>query len=90
MAYQDLPEAKYKATLLGFGLPEGLAALLADSDVGASKGALFDDSRQLSTLIGRPTTPLADSVKVALAAAQLSQPERVQTRSAPCGQFRGE
>ena len=69
VAYQDLPEAKYKEALLGFGLPDGLAALLADSDVGASKGALFDDNRQLSALIGRPTTPLADSVKAALAAA---------------------
>ncbi len=38
------------------GLPAGLADMLADSDVGASKGGLFDDSRTLSTLIGRPTT----------------------------------
>lgn len=62
IAYKDLPEADYKAILLGAGLPEGLAALLADSDVGASKGGLFDDSRQLSQLIGRPTTRLATSI----------------------------
>ncbi|MDP2095513.1 MAG: KR domain-containing protein, partial [Hydrogenophaga sp.] len=53
--------------LVQVGLPEGFAALLADSDVGASKGALFDDSHQLSQLIGRPTTPLAEVVKTALA-----------------------
>lgn len=36
--------------------------MLADSDVGASKGGLFDDSKTLSKLIGRPTTTLAESV----------------------------
>ena len=67
VVYNDLPEADYKAALVQVGLPEGFAALLADSDVGASKGALFDDSHQLSQLIGRPTTPLAEVVKAALA-----------------------
>lgn len=66
VAYQDLPEAAYKAALVGFGLPEGFAALLAQSDVAASQGALFDDGHQLGALIGRPTTPLADSVAAAL------------------------
>jgi NAD(P)H dehydrogenase (quinone) len=37
-------------------------------DVGASKGALFDDGRQLSALIGRPTTPLSVAVADALKA----------------------
>lgn len=56
VVYQDLPEADYRAALLGVGLPEGVASLLADSDKGASQGGLFDDSHQLSTLIARPTT----------------------------------
>lgn len=64
--YVNLPEADYAAALVGAGLPEGFAALLADSDVGASRGALFDDSHQLSTLIGRATTPLAELMAVAL------------------------
>ena len=68
VVYKDMPEAEYKAALMQVGLPEGFAALLADSDVGASKGGLFDDGHQLSQLIGRPTTPLADVVKAALAA----------------------
>jgi NAD(P)H dehydrogenase (quinone) len=67
VVYNDLPEAAYAAALVQVGLPEGFAALLADSDVGASKGGLFDDGHQLSGLIGRPTTPLADVVKAALA-----------------------
>jgi NAD(P)H dehydrogenase (quinone) len=68
VVYNDLPEAAYAAALVQVGLPEGFAALLADSDVGASKGGLFDDGHQLSQLIGRPTTPLADVVKAALGA----------------------
>ncbi len=67
VVYNDLPEAAYAAALVQAGLPEGFAALLADSDVGASTGGLFDDSHQLSQLIGRPTTPMAEVVRVALA-----------------------
>ena len=52
--YVNLSEADFKA------------ALLADSDVGASKGGLFDEQHQLSQLIGRPTTPLATLLKSAL------------------------
>lgn len=63
VVYQNLSEADFAAALKGFGLPAGLAEMLADSDVGASKGGLFDDSHRLSKLIGRPTTSLADSVK---------------------------
>lgn len=63
VVYQNLSEADFAAALKSVGLPAGLADMLADSDVGASKGGLFDDSRTLSTLLGRPTTPLAESVK---------------------------
>lgn len=67
--YRDLPAAEYARLLTSFGLPEGLAQTIAGWDVDASNGALFDDSRQLSALIGRPTTPLAVPVAAALAAA---------------------
>lgn len=67
VVYNDLPEAAYAAALVQVGLPEGFAALLADSDVGASEGGLFDDGRQLSQLIGRPTTSMAEVVRAALA-----------------------
>ncbi|WP_236329448.1 SDR family oxidoreductase [Enterobacter quasihormaechei] len=66
VAYQNLSEADFAAALKGAGLPAGLADMLADSDTGASKGGLFDDSRTLSKLIGRPTTPLAESIKAIL------------------------
>jgi NAD(P)H dehydrogenase (quinone) len=66
IGYVNLPEAEYKKALLGAGLPEFLAELLANSDTGVSKGALFDEGHQLSKLIGRATTPLATAVKAAL------------------------
>jgi len=68
LKYLDLGRAGYEAALVGAGLPAPLAALLADSDAQAARGALFDEGRQLSALIGRPTTPLAASVALALAA----------------------
>jgi NAD(P)H dehydrogenase (quinone) len=62
IGYVDLPEAGYRNVLVKAGFPEAVAALLADSDTGVSKGALFDDGRQLSKLINRPTTSLAAAV----------------------------
>jgi NAD(P)H dehydrogenase (quinone) len=55
IAYKDMPSAVFKNTLIGMGLPESVAELVADSDVAASKGALEDNGRQLSALIDRPT-----------------------------------
>ncbi|MFG1270448.1 SDR family oxidoreductase [Xanthobacter versatilis] len=68
ISYVNLPEAEYRAALIGAGLPEPLAALLADSDAAAAQGALWDDSRTLSRLIGRPTAPLSATIAEALRA----------------------
>jgi NAD(P)H dehydrogenase (quinone) len=70
IGYVNLPSAEYRNVLMKAGLPEVIAALLADSDTGISKGALFDDSHQLSKLIGRPTTLLAAAVAAAMKAGQ--------------------
>lgn len=67
VAFVNMPEADYAKALEGFGLPAGFAAVLADSDASVARGSLFDDSQTLSKLIGRPTTPIADSVRAALA-----------------------
>ena len=64
--YKNLPEADYAAALAGFGLPAGLAQAIAGWDIAAAGGALFDSGRQLSKLIGRPTTPLSVAVADAL------------------------
>lgn len=68
VVYNDMPKAGFKGALLGMGLPEPLAELIADSDIGASKGGLEDNGHQLSALIGRPTTPLRKLVEEAIAA----------------------
>lgn len=68
VAYTDLPEAAYRDALTGLGLPTPLAAMLAESSANAAGGALYSDARTLSSLIGRPTTPLATSVEEAVAA----------------------
>ncbi|WP_221031462.1 SDR family oxidoreductase [Actomonas aquatica] len=65
--YADLPEAKYAAVLTQAGLPEGLAAAIAGWDAAAGQGALADDGTDLSTLIGRPTTPISVVISAALA-----------------------
>ncbi|MFC4640408.1 SDR family oxidoreductase [Deinococcus hohokamensis] len=64
--YQNLPPEEYARTLTGFGVPEGMAGILADSDTGIVRGDLATNSGDLRRLIGRPTTPLADALKAAL------------------------
>lgn len=64
--YVNLPQAEYKKALLNAGLPEPIAELLSDSDTGVSNGQLFDDGKQLSQLIGRPTTALEEVIKAGL------------------------
>lgn len=64
--YVDLPGEQLKDVLRGAGLPDAFAEVLVNADLGAAKGALDDRSRQLSALIGRPTTPLRDAIASAL------------------------
>lgn len=64
--YTDMPETAFSEALIGAGLPGPFAAILADSDAKAAKGALFDDSKTLSKLIGHPTEPIAETIKAAL------------------------
>jgi NAD(P)H dehydrogenase (quinone) len=68
VVYRDLPVQEYASALVAAGLPEGYASLLADSDRGIAAGELFTDSGDLSRLIGRPTTPLAEAIRGALRA----------------------
>lgn len=64
--YQDLPAEQYRDALVGAGLPEGYAAILADSDLGIARGELLVTSGDLSTLIGRPSTPMREAVRTAV------------------------
>ena len=65
--YKNLAESEYAKALEEYGLPEELAKAYAGLDYAVSKGDLYDDGNILSRLIGRPTTPLEDVIKVALA-----------------------
>ena len=64
--YVNLPEGDYAGILLKAGLPPPLAHGLASWDIGASQGALDHAGRELSQLIGRPTTPFAAAITAAL------------------------
>ena len=64
--YTDLPAEQYIKILVGAGLPEPFAASIADADLGIARGDLFVEGNDLETLIGRPSTPLADAIRAAL------------------------
>ncbi|RQH06454.1 SDR family oxidoreductase [Paraburkholderia dinghuensis] len=66
IVYNHLSAADYEAALLGFGLPKMIADVVVDADLKASAGELDSASRDLSRLLGRRTTTLAQAVKVAL------------------------
>ena len=59
-------KTKHRAAMAGDA--ETHAAMLADSDTGVSRRGLFDGGGQLSSLIGRPTTRMRDSMAEAIAA----------------------
>jgi NAD(P)H dehydrogenase (quinone) len=69
VSYTDLTEEAYARALAGAGLPEPAAAILADSDRAAAKGALHVEGDDLRRLTGRPLTPAADVIRAALATA---------------------
>lgn len=69
IGYTDVPADKLVEILSGAGVPEGFAAVLADTDVHVREnGALDNPGSDLRDLIGRPTTPLADAVAEAVKA----------------------
>jgi NAD(P)H dehydrogenase (quinone) len=61
--YSNLSEDEHVEILKKQGLPEGLAQMLAGFDDGASHNDLFDDGKELSRLIGRPTISLTEAVR---------------------------
>ncbi|MFC7848002.1 SDR family oxidoreductase [Arthrobacter sp. NPDC057388] len=65
VTYKNLPAEEYAQVLVGAGLPEPYAAILADSDLGIARGDLLVTSGDLSALLGRPTTPLREAVRAA-------------------------
>ncbi|MBI3729489.1 MAG: SDR family oxidoreductase [Burkholderiales bacterium] len=67
VTYVNHTETEYKDLLVSFGLPEGFAYILAQSDTGAAQGGLYDGSGQLGKLIQRPTATLRSVLQAHLA-----------------------
>jgi NAD(P)H dehydrogenase (quinone) len=70
VVYRDLPVEEYTQVLVGAGLPQSYAAVLADADRGIAEGQLYVTSGDLSRLLGRRTTSMPDAVRAALSSAQ--------------------
>ncbi|WP_416970210.1 SDR family oxidoreductase [Streptomyces sp. 4F14] len=66
VVYRNLPQTEYAGLLAKFGVPEVFAAMLAERDVAISRDEFLVESGDLSRLIGRPTTTVADAVSAAL------------------------
>lgn len=66
IVFNNLPANEYEKLLISFGLPEGFARILVDSDLKAQQGQLESASKDLSRLIGKETTSLKQAVQSAL------------------------
>ncbi|MEV5711747.1 SDR family oxidoreductase [Actinoallomurus sp. NPDC052274] len=67
VVYRNVPAEEHRAALVAAGVPDAFADVLVDVDRGIAAGALADTPGDLKALIGRPTTPIADTVAAALA-----------------------
>lgn len=62
MTHQDVTSEEHRAALTEAGLPEGLIDFLVSTDAAIAAGELEDPAPgELSRLLGRPTTTLAES-----------------------------
>ncbi|MEV4114159.1 NAD(P)H-binding protein [Nonomuraea sp. NPDC049695] len=60
--YRDVSAGEFKDVLLGQGVPERMAELFADTQLGIARGEMFVDTGDLSRLIGRPTQTLDEAL----------------------------
>lgn len=72
VTYTALSNEELLAGLAAAGLDEGTAGFVASLDAGIADGVLDISDGTLSRLIGRPTTPLVDALRVAVDAARAS------------------
>ncbi|QCB92282.1 SDR family oxidoreductase [Cellulomonas shaoxiangyii] len=67
VAYRRVDAAEHLAVLTAAGLDEGTAGFVVALDANIAAGELADATDHLRTLIGRPTTPLTEGLRAALA-----------------------
>lgn len=65
VAYNDLPAATFTRALVDAGLPADFAGILADADLGLRRDGLLVETGDLSRLLGRPSTTLAEAIAAA-------------------------
>jgi NAD(P)H dehydrogenase (quinone) len=65
VVHTSVTAAERQAILTGAGVPAAFAEILVDVDDAIGRGALASTPGDLSRLIGRPTTPIADSIAAA-------------------------
>ncbi|MFD4908065.1 SDR family oxidoreductase [Kitasatospora purpeofusca] len=66
--HRNVTPAEHREVLIGAGMPEGYADVFVDVDAGIARGELATAPGDLSRLIGRPTVPLATTVRAVLGA----------------------
>jgi NAD(P)H dehydrogenase (quinone) len=69
VGYSDVGVAELVAILTGAGLDEATAAFVAGLDEGIARGELDSDGIELARLLGRPATPVAETVRAAAVSA---------------------
>jgi NAD(P)H dehydrogenase (quinone) len=69
VTYRAVSSEQRAADLAAAGLDEGTVGFVVALEENTRDGLLAETSGDLSRLIGRPTTPLVDALRAALAAA---------------------
>ncbi|MEU4667364.1 NAD(P)H-binding protein [Amycolatopsis sp. NPDC023774] len=62
VVHTTVPSAEYEAIVTGAGMPPFLATFLVDVDDAISRGRLAGTLGELAKLLGRPTTPIAETI----------------------------
>jgi len=65
VVYQDLPAVTFAEVLVGRGLPESFAGILADNDLGVGRGELLVETGDLGRLLGRSATTVIEAIVTA-------------------------
>ncbi|WP_067608680.1 SDR family oxidoreductase [Nocardiopsis listeri] len=63
VAYRDLGDEGFRAVLTGAGMDEGTVEFVAGLEVATREGELWADPGLLAKLIGRPTTPIVETLR---------------------------
>lgn len=66
VAYRNVTPAEHQQILAGAGIPEPFVPVLVGVDDAIGRGLLAGRGTDLADLIGRPTTPIADTIATAL------------------------